>query len=58
MRKKTYGESIIERLDALDFKLPIKKILGKLHSGLPKRLEREEALRYYTQKLKRYWRER
>lgn len=58
MRKKTYGESIIERLDALDFKLPLTTMVKGLYSGLPKRLEREKALRYYTEKLKRCWRER
>lgn len=53
--KKTYGEVVIERLSNLDFTLPIEKMIQGLYSGLPKRMGKEEALAYYTQKLNRYW---
>jgi len=53
--KKTYGEVVVERLSNLDFTLPIEKMIQGLYSGLPKRMGKEEALAYYTQKLNRYW---
>lgn len=58
MRKETYGEVLVKRLHSLDFSLSLEKMMSGLYSGLPKRMEREKAVRYYTDKLKRYWRER
>lgn len=51
---RTYGECVMEEI------FSIKMIDGKFHTTLhikekPKRLSREEALKYYTQKLRNVW---
>ena len=57
MQKKTYGEEIIERLSNLDFTLPIDTMMRKIYSYLPRRMKKDEAVKYYTQKLETYWNE-
>jgi len=54
--KLTYGEEIIKRLDGLDFSLPIDDMLKGVYTGLPKRMNRQDASKYYSRKLKSYWR--
>lgn len=53
--KKTYGETIIERLNTLDFRLPIDLMVEGLYKNLPKRMTKQETLIYYTEKLNLYW---
>lgn len=53
--KKTYGEVIVQRLNNLDFTLPLEKMMHKVYSRLPEKMSKEEALKYYTYKLKKYW---
>jgi hypothetical protein len=51
---RTYGECVMDEISS------IKMIDGEFRTTLhikekPKRLNREEALRYYTHKLRRVW---
>ncbi|MFA5040055.1 MAG: hypothetical protein WC464_00275 [Bdellovibrionales bacterium] len=50
--KKTHGEAYVERRENLDFTNDIDKILRNFER-LPKRMKREDALRYYGGKIKK-----
>jgi hypothetical protein len=57
MRKKarlTHGEAYVLKKETINFKNELKVINVTLES-LPKRMERDEALKYYTTKFKNYW---
>ena len=51
----TYGETIIHRLFNLDFRKPIDEMMRGIYAGLPERMSKQEASRYYTKKLSIYW---
>lgn len=51
-RKPTYGEVKIARLDELDYSQKVDNIVDSLYDKpLPKKLPKEEASQYYTEKL-------
>lgn len=50
--KKTHGETYVERRANLDFTHDIDKILRTLEK-LPRRMNREDALTYYGNKVKK-----
>lgn len=52
---KTYGEEIVYRLTNLDFRKPIDEMMSGIYAGLPERMSKQEASRYYTKKLSIYW---
>jgi hypothetical protein len=57
MRRKiklTHGEAYVLKKQAINFKNTLKVINISLES-LPKRMEREAALKYYKNKFNEYW---
>lgn len=52
---KTYGEEIVHRLNNLDFSLSLEQMMSGVYAGLPDRMNKIEASKYYTKKLSRYW---
>lgn len=48
---RTYGEEIVHRLNTLDFTQPIDKMMSGIYAGLPGRMNKNEASRYYTKKI-------
>lgn len=52
---KTYGEEIVHRLNNLDFSLSLEQMMSGVYAGLPERMSKKEASKYYANKLSRYW---
>jgi len=53
--RRTYGEELIKRVSELDFTLPIDEMIKGVYVNLPKKMNREDATKYYNRKLKAYW---
>lgn len=52
--KKTHGEAYVDKRNNLNLKDSIESIINNLQK-LPKRMPRDEASIYYTEKFKKYW---
>jgi len=58
----THGEEwarrkreLLDKIENLEIELDLDNV--DITKGLPPRMRRDEAVRYYTEKLRRYWRE-
>ena len=51
----TFGEEIVKRTGNLDFSLPLSTVLRSIYLNLPARMNREDTLKYYTKKFRKYW---
>ena len=52
---RTYGEEIVHRLQNLDFTLSLEQMMSGVYAGLPERMSKKEASKYYTKKLNTFW---
>ena len=55
MKNMTHGEFIHHKKENLDFTLSLEKMYGATFRKIPPRMKRDEAVKYYGDKLKQVW---